>query len=104
MLYLCFRHEIVGIVKAVGPNVKKFKIGDHVGVGTYVNSCRDCEYCNEGLEVYCSKGPTFTFNDVDVDGSITRGGYSNFIVVHERQVILLLISALFSFFTANHFT
>lgn len=77
-------HEIVGVVKEVGPNVQRFKIGDHVGVGTYVNSCRDCEYCNDGLEVVCVKGSTFTFNGVDVDGTITKGGYSSFIVVHER--------------------
>ncbi|KAH9718811.1 putative cinnamyl alcohol dehydrogenase 1 [Citrus sinensis] len=48
-------HEIVGIVKEVGHNVSRFKVGDHVGVGTYVNSCRDCEYCNDGLEVHCAR-------------------------------------------------
>lgn len=76
-------HEIVGIVKEVGPNVNRFKVGDHVGVGTFVNSCRDCEHCNEGVEVICAKG-VFTFNGVDADGSITKGGYSSFIVTHER--------------------
>ena len=73
------RHEIVGIVKEVGSNV-----GDSVGVGTYVNSCRECENCEEGLEIHCSKGPVFTFGGVDVDGTITKGGYSSFIVVHQR--------------------
>lgn len=77
-------HEIVGIVKEVGSNVQRFKVGDHVGVGTYVNSCRECEYCNDGLEVHCSKGAVFTFDGIDVDGSITKGGYSSYIVVHER--------------------
>jgi cinnamyl-alcohol dehydrogenase len=77
-------HEIVGVVKEVGSNVKGFKVGDHVGVGTYVNSCRDCEYCNDGFEVYCSKGAIFTYNHVDMDGTITRGGFSTYIVVHER--------------------
>ncbi|XP_057532122.1 probable cinnamyl alcohol dehydrogenase 1 [Amaranthus tricolor] len=77
-------HEIVGIVKEVGPNVTRFKVGDHVGVGTYVNSCRNCEYCDEGMEVSCAKGSVFTFNGVYADGSITKGGYSSFIVVHER--------------------
>ncbi|XP_010246128.2 PREDICTED: probable cinnamyl alcohol dehydrogenase 1, partial [Nelumbo nucifera] len=76
-------HEIVGIVREVGSNVHRFKIGDHVGVGTYVNSCRDCEYCNDGIEVNCSRGSTFTFNAVDADGTITKGGYSSYIVVHE---------------------
>lgn len=53
-------------------------------MGTYVNSCRDCEYCNEGLEVDCVKGSVYTFNAVDADGTITKGGYSSHIVVYER--------------------
>lgn len=84
-MFAVFSHEIVGIVKEVGPNVNRFKVGDHVGVGTFVNSCRDCEHCNEGVEVICAKG-VFTFNGVDADGSITKGGYSSFIVTHERWV------------------
>lgn len=76
-------HEIVGTVKEVGHNVSRFKVGDHVGVGTYVNSCRDCEYCNDGLEVHCARS-VYTFNAIDVDGTITKGGYSSYIVVHER--------------------
>ncbi|XP_010416031.1 PREDICTED: probable cinnamyl alcohol dehydrogenase 1 [Camelina sativa] len=77
-------HEIAGIVTKVGSNVHGFKVGDHVGVGTYVNSCRECEYCNEGQEVSCAKGQVFTFNGIDHDGSVTKGGYSSHIVVHER--------------------
>eukprot|EP00258_Populus_trichocarpa_P012569 XP_002322570.3 probable cinnamyl alcohol dehydrogenase 1 [Populus trichocarpa] len=77
-------HEIVGTVQEVGSDVQRFKIGDHVGVGTFINSCRDCEYCNDGLEVHCANGVITTFNSVDVDGTITKGGYSSFIVVHER--------------------
>ncbi|XP_041022143.1 probable cinnamyl alcohol dehydrogenase 1 [Juglans microcarpa x Juglans regia] len=77
-------HEIAGIVKEIGSNVRVFKVGDHVGVGTYVNSCRDCHFCNDALEVYCAKGVVGTFNGIDSDGSITKGGYSNYTVVHER--------------------
>ncbi|KVH98659.1 Alcohol dehydrogenase, C-terminal [Cynara cardunculus var. scolymus] len=77
-------HEIVGIVKEVGSNVQRFKTGDHVGVGTYVNSCRECEYCDDGLETQCLKGAVFTFDGIDTDGTVTKGGYSSFIVVHER--------------------
>uniref|UniRef100_A0A5B7A3R9 Putative cinnamyl alcohol dehydrogenase 1 n=1 Tax=Davidia involucrata TaxID=16924 RepID=A0A5B7A3R9_DAVIN len=77
-------HEIVGIVTEVGSGVQRFKVGDHVGVGTYVNSCRECEYCDDGLEVHCSKGAVLTFDGIDADGTITKGGYSSYMVVHER--------------------
>ncbi|XP_056174028.1 probable cinnamyl alcohol dehydrogenase 1 [Syzygium oleosum] len=77
-------HEIVGSVKEVGCSVQCFKVGDRVGVGTYVNSCRECKYCNDGLENYCEKGPVFTFDGIDADGTVTKGGYSSYIVVHER--------------------
>ncbi|KAK9757426.1 hypothetical protein RND81_01G162200 [Saponaria officinalis] len=77
-------HEIVGIVKEIGPNVHRLKVGDHVGVGTHVNSCLACEYCNEGVEVCCVKRPILTFNGVDADGTVTKGGYSSSIVVRER--------------------
>lgn len=79
-----YRHEIAGIVKEVGSSVSNFKVGDHVGVGTYVNSCRECEHCNDKEEVSCEKGSVYTFNGIDADGSITKGGYSSYIVVHER--------------------
>ncbi|KAK2643884.1 hypothetical protein Ddye_019079 [Dipteronia dyeriana] len=68
----------------VGGNVERFKAGDHVAVGSYVNSCRDCEECNEGLEVYCSKKLVPTFNSIDEDGTVTKGGFSSFILVHQR--------------------
>lgn len=73
----------MGVVKETGTDVKRFKVGDYVGVGTYVNSCRDCEYCNESREIHCDK-TVFTFGRVDKDGTITKGGYSSHIVVHER--------------------
>ncbi|GAB2298789.1 cinnamoyl-Coa reductase [Dionaea muscipula] len=80
-------HEIAGIVQEIGANVKGFKVGDHVGVGTYVNSCRECEQCIDRLEVQCSKGAVRTYNSVDVDGTVTQGGYSTFIVVHQRYCL-----------------
>ncbi|CAL2241300.1 unnamed protein product [Prunus armeniaca] len=81
-------HEIASIVKEVGSNVQRFKVGDHMGVGTHVNSCRDCEYCND------------RFNGVGVDGTIAKGGYSSHIVVHEGYELNYLF-ALSSNFTSK---
>jgi len=86
---LC-RHEIAGVVTQVGADVKGFKVGDHVGVGTYVNSCRDCENCNSSLDNHCPER-VFTFNGIDTDGTVTKGGYSTHIVVHERYGSTVLI-------------
>ncbi len=81
-------HEIVGRVTAVGPDVKNYKVGDSVGVGCMVDSCRTCPACDSGLEQYCSEGMTGTYNGVDRhDGSITFGGYSDKVVVSERFVV-----------------
>lgn len=77
-------HEIVGRVSKVGEKVKKFKVGDIAGVGCLVDSCRQCGSCQEGLEQYCEKGFTLTYNSLDKDGKTpTYGGYSNNIVVDE---------------------
>ena len=77
-------HEIVGHVSAVGSEVVRFKVGDLAGVGCLVDSCRDCPSCAEGLENYCEKGQTFTYNSEDkVSGGLTFGGYSQVLVVDE---------------------
>ena len=76
-------HEIVGEVVAVGDAVKKFKVGDLAGVGCMVDSCRVCEHCKAGDEMFCVKGPVFTYNSKHKDGSPAQGGYSNNIVVDE---------------------
>jgi len=80
-------HEITGTVTAVGGEVGKFAVGDRVGVGCFVDSCGECEYCEQGEEQYCSKGPVLTYNGHDYDGEVTYGGYSRAIVVKERFVV-----------------
>jgi uncharacterized zinc-type alcohol dehydrogenase-like protein len=67
-------HEIVGVVAEVGSEVTLHQIGDRVGVGCMVNSCRQCENCLAGMEQYCLKGNVQTYAGVDVDGTITQGG------------------------------
>lgn len=82
-------HEIVGKVKSIGNHVSKFKIGDIVGVGCMVDSCRECEYCQEGLEQYCEPGMTGTYGSMDkyLEDTPTHGGYSESIVVDENYVL-----------------
>lgn len=80
-------HEIVGRVEAVGANVKKYKLGDKVGVGCFVTSCQTCSACQSHLEQYCEKGATFTYGSTDHQGKITQGGYSAKIVVTEKYVL-----------------
>ncbi|GMA27431.1 NAD(P)-dependent alcohol dehydrogenase [Arenivirga flava] len=80
-------HEIVGVVTEVGDEVSSHAVGDRVGVGCMVNSCRECENCKAGLEQYCYEGNIGTYTAVDRDGSITQGGYSTHIVVDEDFVL-----------------
>jgi uncharacterized zinc-type alcohol dehydrogenase-like protein len=83
-------HEIVGRVVRVGEKVTKFKVGDAAGVGCFVDSCRRCQYCEEGLEQYCAEGCTQTYNGMERDGATpTFGGYSDKIVVNEDYVLHL---------------
>jgi uncharacterized zinc-type alcohol dehydrogenase-like protein len=81
-------HEIIGKVVMVGPKVKKWKVGDTVGVGCFVDSDRTCEACKAGEEQYCESGPTLTYNGFERDGKTpTYGGYSTRIVVDENYVL-----------------
>ncbi|MDX3516616.1 NAD(P)-dependent alcohol dehydrogenase [Streptomyces scabiei] len=76
-------HEIAGVVEAVGSGVTKFAVGDKVGVGCMVDSCRECENCRAGLEQYCRQGNVQTYNGIGKDGLPTYGGYAQKIVVDE---------------------
>lgn len=81
-------HEIAGVVRAVGSKVTKYKVGDHVGVGCMVDSCRECANCKQELENYCIPGNTLTYGAMERDGSaVTMGGYSDVIVVNEDFVL-----------------
>jgi uncharacterized zinc-type alcohol dehydrogenase-like protein len=80
-------HEITGIVSKIGPKVTRYKVGDSVGVGCFVDSCRKCDACNKNLEQYCTNGMVTTYNGTEKNGTITQGGYSEKIVVDENYVL-----------------
>ena len=81
-------HEIVGRITKVGAHVKNFKVGDLAGVGCFVDSCRVCDNCKEGIEQYCENGMVGTYNGVEKDGvTPTYGGYSTLIVVDEQYTL-----------------
>jgi uncharacterized zinc-type alcohol dehydrogenase-like protein len=81
-------HEIIGRVVKTGKDATRFKEGQRVGVGCFVNSCRVCGSCKGGHENYCSTGFTMTYGSMQADGKTpTFGGYSNQIVVDEHFVL-----------------
>ncbi len=81
-------HEIVGRVAEVGAQVTTFKVGDAVGVGCFVDSCRTCAQCEGGEEQFCEQGMTSTYNAMERDGSApTQGGYSTRITVDQAYVL-----------------
>ncbi|KAB7669941.1 NAD(P)-dependent alcohol dehydrogenase [Bacillus sp. B1-b2] len=80
-------HEIAGIVTEIGSEVTKYQVGDRVGVGCMVDSCKECVNCLKGEEQYCLKGNIPTYAGVDKYGEPTQGGYSTHIVVTEDFVV-----------------
>ncbi|MDR0944701.1 MAG: NAD(P)-dependent alcohol dehydrogenase, partial [Bifidobacteriaceae bacterium] len=82
-------HEIAGIVRQVGDQVTKFKPGDRVGVGCFIDSCGGCAFCEGGQEMFCEGpgGATWTYDSIDRYGKPTDGGYSTCITVRERYLM-----------------
>ena len=81
-------HEIAGTVTSIGASVTKFKVGDKIGVGVFIDSCRTCENCVAGLQQYCLEGMTGTYNQLERDGKTpAMGGYSNRFVVNEDYAV-----------------
>lgn len=75
-------HEIVGTVREIGTAVTKFKVGDRIGIGVFIDSCRTCSNCLSGLQQYCENGNTATYNGYERDSkTIAFGGYSNNFVI-----------------------
>ncbi len=81
-------HEIVGRVTRVGTDVTRFAVGDLAGVGCFVDSCRICENCKDGLEQYCENHLVLTYNSTEKDEKTpTYGGYSSQITIDENYTL-----------------
>jgi len=81
-------HEIVGRISRIGSQVKNFKVGDLAGIGCFVDSCRVCNSCKEGLEQYCETFISQTYNSYEQDQKTpTYGGYSSQIVTDEKYTL-----------------
>jgi uncharacterized zinc-type alcohol dehydrogenase-like protein len=81
-------HEIIGVISQIGSGVNRWKVGDTVGVGCFVDSCRQCEACEAGEEQFCNRGASFTYNSREQDGQTpTYGGYSTRITVDQSYVV-----------------
>ena len=81
-------HEIAGTVSAIGSSVTRFKVGDLIGVGVFIDSCRTCASCIAGLQQYCQEGMTGTYNSIERDGrTVAFGGYSNLFVIDEDYAV-----------------
>ena len=81
-------HEIVGIVTEIGAAVDKFKVGDRIGIGVFIDSCRTCGPCKSGLQQYCEAGMTGTYNGYERDGkTVAFGGYSDRFVIDQDYAV-----------------
>lgn len=81
-------HEIIGRVSQIGGAVTKFKVGDIAGIGCFIDSCRECANCKDGIEQYCIKQAAWTYNSTEMDRETpTHGGYSNKYVIDEKYAL-----------------
>jgi alcohol dehydrogenase (NADP+) len=81
-------HEIVGRITQIGSGVTKFREGDYAGIGCFIDSCRECAGCQNGVEQYCMHGSAMTYNGTEMDRQTpTYGGYSNKYVIDERYAL-----------------
>lgn len=76
-------HELVGVVAKVGSAVTRFQVGDKVGVGCMLASCKECEYCRAGEEQFCNNPHAYFTYGRDAQGNPTTGGYAQGFTVRE---------------------
>ena len=82
-------HELAGLVSKVGSEGTPVRAGDRVGVGCVVDSCRECDMCEQGEEQFCTGTPStiWTYNGIGRDGLPTAGGYSQGITVEQDYLM-----------------
>lgn len=81
-------HEMVGHVVSIGKKVKRFKVGETVGVGCFVDSCGKCGPCKKNEEQFCEVKTVFSYNSIELDGKTpTFGGYASHITVKDKYVL-----------------
>ncbi|MFB3887335.1 MAG: zinc-dependent alcohol dehydrogenase family protein [Thermodesulfobacteriota bacterium] len=69
-------HEIVGRIDRLGPEAKKFNLGDRVGIAWIHSSCGKCSFCRGGYENLC--------REFQATGCDANGGYAQYAVVSEE--------------------
>ncbi|WP_435140229.1 alcohol dehydrogenase catalytic domain-containing protein [Pseudopelagicola sp. nBUS_19] len=75
-LPLIMGHEGVGRVVALGPNAKRFRVGDRVGIGYVYGACGHCRNCLTGGENYCP--------DFEATGYSTQGCFAEFVCLRDQ--------------------
>ncbi|SFJ97081.1 MULTISPECIES: NDMA-dependent alcohol dehydrogenase [Amycolatopsis] len=91
-------HEGAGVVEAVGADVTRVEVGDHV-VCSFIPACGKCRYCSTGHQNLCDEGKnastgefadgTFRFHrdGEDYGGLCVLGTFSQYAVLSEYSVI-----------------
>lgn len=69
-------HEVIGLIDALGSDVKGFEIGQRVGVGWNAGSCGWCHQCRRGNAYAC-------LTIQDVTGVYRDGGYATHLIARQ---------------------
>ena len=90
-----YGHEAAGVIEAIGPGVKRLKVGDHV-VATLIRSCGGCPSCSEGAPVFCEevfpldlKSPLTDAAGASIVHGMRIGAFAEHVVVDSSQVAVI---------------
>lgn len=74
-------HEGIGIVEAVGADVRDYKIGDRVGAPWLHEACLQCRECIDGEEAICATPKAH--------GVQANGAFADYIILKEKFAIAI---------------